>query len=335
MIPVFCDWLKLRMAVSKAPRGTNCKIQQHTVALGSENPDWVRNAWVKHVKSTNDNDEFLGTSASSSAQLRYDSENGYLDVDGNLGKWGRDDAVWGYGVFSSAMRFLPSLLVDDVQIKGSIHMKRVDLTANVAFKSASDAYAYLRYVKMMKCHRLNPVSYQTGVSWVTENWSMKIYDKIYDLKRTKNPLLSEKILSEFGYVLRFEVTLRTDELEKYKMSLLSDWQNKEDMMAVIFTDKFKPLLKKDVSIDAVTDVMPTRLANAVDGWRAGRDYLAMVSDGRLSRSGYYKLRKELLVYGFDISQPCDVTALNIKPREIEFSFIDAPAWYWSKGTKVG
>ena len=335
MIPVFCDWLKLRMAVNKAPRGTDCKIQQYNSAMGAENPDWVRNAWVKHINCTNSDDEYVGTSASSSAQLRYSPESGYLDIDGNLGRWGRGDSVWGSGVFSSAWRFLPSVLADGVEIVGAVHVKRVDLTANVAFKSASDAYAYLRWAKLNKCHRLNPTSYQTGVTWVTENWSMKIYDKIADLNRLKNKELSEKLLSEVGYLLRFEVTLRTNELEKYKMSLLSDWQNRAEMMNVIFTDKFKPLLKKDVSVDAVTDVMPTRLANAVDGWRAGRDYLAMVSDGRLSRSGYYKLRKELLVYGFDISQPCDVTALNIKPREIEFSFVNAPSWYRYQSEMVG
>lgn len=208
-----------------------------------------------------------------------------------------------------------------------MQVKRVDLTANVSFKNAVEAYNYLRWAKTQKVHRLPPVGYQTGVAWVTENYSLKVYDKIADLKRLKNPSLAERLLMESGYILRFDLTLRTDELEKYQVGLLADWQNRSEIMNVIFTDKFKPLIRNDVSVDAVTDVMPVRLANAVDGWRNGRNYPAMVADGRMARRSYYRLRKELLPYGFDISQPCDVTALNIKPREIEFHFVDAPQWY--------
>lgn len=328
VIPVFCDWAKVRFAVNKPPSGSNYAIVQYQRDVGIDTPEWSRNAWVKHIKKPETVDELLGTSASSSVQVRYSPESGFVDVDGNLGKWGRDNAVWGYGVYGSVMRFLPAIFKGGVNLVGDVRMKRVDLTANVAFKSAVDAYAFLRWAQMHKLHRISPRFYQTGCMWVTENWSLKIYDKIVDLNRLKNKNLSDKINAELGYMLRFELTLRTDELEKYKMSKLSDWQNNDEMMNVIFTDKFKPLLKKDVSIDIVTDDMPSRLCTAVDSWRAGRSFPAMVSDGRMSRTTYYRLRKDLLSYGFDISQPADVTALNIKPREIEFKFVSAPEWYW-------
>lgn len=330
LIPVFCDWAKVRMSVSQAPEGTDYKILQCNRSLGAENPDWERNAWVQHIKKPESIDEFHDSSASSSVRVRYSPESGYLDIDGNLGRWGRGDSVWGSGVYASVMGFLPNMLKEPVRVTSPIKMKRIDLTANVAFKSATDAYAYLRWAGMHKLHRINPRNYLTGVTWVTENWSMKIYDKIVDLNRTKNKLLSDKINAEVGYMLRFEITLRTDELEKYKMSLLSDWQHKEHMMGVIFTDKFKTLLKNDVNVDIETEIMPARLAAAVDSWRSGRSFPAMLSDGRISRATYYRLRKDLMEYGYDISQPADVTALNIKPREVEFSFVDAPTWYWRK-----
>jgi len=330
LIPVFCDWAKVRFAVNEAPEGTDYKILQCNRILGAEHPDWERNAWVQHIKKPETLDEFHDTSASSSVRVRYSPESGYLDIDGNLGRWGRADAVWGAGVFASVWSFLPTMINSKVQITSPIKMKRIDLTANVAFKSATDAYAYLRWCGMHKLHRINPRSYLTGVTWVTENWSMKIYDKIVDLKRTKNKLLSDKINAEVGYMLRFEITLRTDELEKYKMSYLHDWQNKDEMMAVIFTDKFNALLNRDVNVDIETEVMPARLAAAVDSWRSGRSFPAMLSDGRISRATYYRLRKDLMEYGYDISQPVDVTALNIKPREVDFSFVAAPEWYWRK-----
>jgi II/X family phage/plasmid replication protein len=327
-IPVFCDWAKLRFAVNKPPIGTNYALAQYNRDIGLDAQDWERNAWIKHIKKPEFVDELIGTSASSSVQLRYDAQSGFLDVDGNLGKWGRSNNVWNYGVYGSVWRFLPSILVGGVQIVGDMRLKRIDLTANVSFKSASDAYAYLRWAGMRKIARLNPKPYLTGVMWVTENYSLKIYDKLVDLSRNKMKLLSEKINSEFGYVLRFEITLRSDELKKYGMEYLHCWQNKDFKMSEIFEDKFKPLLRNDALTDNVTDEMPTRLASAVDSWRSGRNYLAMVADGRINIRTYQRLRKDLLIYGFDISQPCNVTALNIRPREIEFSFIDAPAWYW-------
>lgn len=329
-IPVFCDWAKLRFAVNEPPIGTNYAIAQYNRDIGLDANDWVRNAWIKHIKKPETVDELIGTSASSSVQLRYDAESGFLDVDGNLGKWGRTNNVWNYGVYGACWRFLPSVLVGGVKVLGDIRIKRLDLTANVAFKSATDAYAYLRWAGMHKIHRLNPRPYLTGVTWVTENYSLKIYDKHADLKRNKLKLLSETLQSEFGYILRFEITLRSDELKKYEMEYLHLWQSKDNKMAEIFEDKFKPLLKRDVSVDQVSDDMPTRLATALDSWRNGRNFPAMLADGKIKRATYYRLRKDLLQYGFDISQPCNVTALNIKPREVEFSFIDAPSWYWRK-----
>lgn len=327
-IPVFCDWSKLRFQVNKPPIGTNYAIAQYNRDTGLDSNDWVRNAWIKHIKKAESVDDLLGTSASTSVLLRYDSESGFLDVDGNLGRWGRTNNVWNYGVYGSVMRFLPSILRGGVQVQGHIRLKRLDLTANVAFKSAVDAYAYLRWAGMMKIGRLNPKPYLTGVTWVTENYSIKIYDKHADLARNKNKLLSETLKTEFGYVLRFEITLRTDELVKYGMEYLHLWQNKDFKMSEIFEDKLKPLLRRDVQVDQNIEEMPTRLATALDSWRNGRNFPAMLADGRIKRATYYRLRKDLLSYGFDISQPANVTALNIKPREVEFSFIDAPGWYW-------
>lgn len=330
MIPVFCDWLKLRFPVAGMDARYTSVLMQYTENLGASNPDWVRNAWVHHTKRPENVDDLYGTSSATSVRVRYSPESGFVDVDGNLGRWGRGDNVWGCGVYGAAWRFLPELLRGSARCTGNIAIRRIDLTANIAFKSASDAYAYLRWATMHRVHRIKPKPYENGVMWVTENWSMKIYDKIFDLKRLKNGSLSERLQSEFGYLLRFELTLRTDELVKLGVDDLSSWQHNDEKMAEIFELKFSPLLREDVQVDIDTESMPARLAAAVDSWRSGRSYPAMVNDGRISRATYYRLRRDLLQYGYDISQPCDVTALNIKPREVEFSFVDAPSWYWRK-----
>lgn len=329
-IPVFCDWLKLRMAVSHAPIGTNYLLAQYNPDVGIDFHDWQRPAWVSHVKKPESIEEYIDTSSSSMVKLRYNQESGFLDVDGNLGRWGRTNNVWNYGVYGSAWRFLPEILKPPVSIVGDIRIKRIDLTANVAFKSATDAYAYLRWCAMQKLHRINPTQHTTGVTWVTENWSLKVYDKINDLNRHKQKNLSELLISEVGYILRIEATLRSDELQKWQMDLLSNWQHNDEMMQRIFMQKFEQILKNDVMIDEMTNEMPTRLSTALDSWRSGRNFPAMVADGKMSRATYYRLRRDLQGFGFDISQPCNVTALNIRPRQVDFSFIDAPSWYWKK-----
>lgn len=332
-LPVFCDWLKLRFRVDTMPERYERYVSCHT-------PDeklWERLSWVSvtdlhHIGAFSGVEEVTDIRKSDATviQAKYNPETGFLTYDGNLGRFGRGDNVWGQGVFASARHFLNrALAADRFLIMSPIEMRRVDLTCNLTFENASDAYAFLSWAGGVKLGRAQPDRYQTGVTWVTENWSAKVYDKMFDLKRHKLVDLAETISSEVGYLLRLELTLRTDELERLNVAKLDDWQNEDQKMSVIFTEKFKPLMRGGAVVDELVEEMPTRLSNAVEAWRNGRNFTAAVQDGRMSRATYYRLRKELLAFGIDISQPADVTRLRIQPREVPFQFVDAPSWYWN------
>lgn len=325
-IPVFCDWLKLRFRASSLSEAFERYVSCHS----QQGEHWRKLTWVT-VKSFNaEGAEMIEdkSSASSIVKCKYNPETGFVDVDGNLGRFGHADNVWGRGVYSSAWNFLnPFIATERFQIKSDVELRRVDLTANVTFRDSQDAYAFLAWAKGQKVGYAHPTPYATGVAWVTENWSAKIYDKLADLKRHKMTPLADTLEGEVGYLLRFEMTLRTDELVKRKVDKLTDWQNEVDIMNVIFSDKFKPILRGGAMVDEVTSDMPARLANAVEAWRNGRNFNSMVADHRMSRATYYRLRKELLPFGIDISQPVNVQTLNIRPREVPFQFVDAPSWY--------
>jgi II/X family phage/plasmid replication protein len=50
-------------------------------------------------------------------------------------------------------------------------------------------------------------------------------------------------------------------------------------------------------------------------------------DKRISRRTYYRLRADLLPYGIDIANRCNVHTLNIRPRLIEMQPLEQPSWW--------
>lgn len=327
--PVFCDWLKLKMPAKLDAAPFERYIQCYRGQDGSDygkSTDWVRPAWTEIRDPRQQDDQ--KRSDSTLVRVRWSGEHESLTVDGNLGRFGWRDNVWGTSVYASAWNFLDFLAAHHrLNIQANPDVRRVDLTANVAFRDARDAYAYIAWTQGVKVGRAQPRIHQTGTAWVTENWSAKVYDKLLDMRRHGLHELAEKLASQVGYLLRFELTLRTDELNRYGLDNLKSWKEKESAMNIIFTEKFKPLARGGAVVDEAVRDMPVRLSNAVEAWRNGRNFTAAVADGALSKRTYYRLRKELLTYGVDISQPCNVTRLNIKPREVPFSFVAAPEWY--------
>ncbi len=292
----------------------------------ADGEQWKRHAWVD-LRDARQQDD-TRRSDSTLVRVRWDPENQLLTLDGNMGRFGRRDNAWGESVWHAGWNFLDHLAKHHrLRLQADPAVKRVDLTANVLFENAREAYAYIQWAAGIKLGRAQPHEYPTGVAWVTENWSAKVYDKLADLRRHKHHELAAIIEEVEGYMLRLELTLRTDELARNGLDTLSKWQESEDAMTVIFTDKFRPLNRGGAVIDEAHEHMPNRLTNALEAWRNGRNFLAALHDGQISRATYYRLRKELLQYGYDISQPCNVTRMRIKPREVNYRFAPMPEWY--------
>lgn len=317
-LPIFCDWLSMTVPAENVPAYFDRWIESRTDSGALQ---WSRPAWTQ----IRDN----ATSSSTKIQVRHNREAGILKIDGNLGRFGSTDNVWGRGVYAAGASFIDLLTATHgIRQTGPATLSRVDLTMNIAFDSSHDAYDWLRWAHTVKLGRTSPTPYPTGVAWHTRRWYAKVYDKIADLKRHKMIALANTIESQVGYLLRPELTLRTHELAHEALDTLPNWIQETDKMNVIFTERFKPLLQgRGVSIDELARSLPLRLANALDGWRNGRNFQQSVIDGLISKSTYMRLKRELLAQGVDISVPCNVTTLGIRPRDITAQPVAAPDWY--------
>lgn len=324
--PVFCDWLKMA-DTSFTYQASAWKSRILRINQGKT--EWEKRAWM----------DFKETSSSSSIRARFldtgnlesdGRQNGILHVDGNLGRFGQKTNLFGLHVADSATKAL-NILGNSTDTyfyePEKVSLRRVDLTANFLFPSANDAAAYIDWCKQVYLSRTAATPYPSGCSWVTENWSAKVYDKIADLQRHKHGDLANELKQREGHVLRLEMTLRTDELKRLNLDTLDKWDT--NMENIIFNEKFAPILVTQnlPSADELADSLPVRLAMALQAWRNGMDYRAAMLDGRISRSTFQRLRRDLLPHGVDIATRCNIRTLAIRPRLIEMKPFYQPDWW--------
>ena len=84
--------------------------------------------------------------------------------------------------------------------------------------------------------------------------------------------------------------------------------------------------KNTVSVDDYMSI-PGKAGDIAIRWRDGDD---IWGSDRFKKSFKYKVRRELLNYGIDIKQPCDVTRLATKVKVITLEESNAPSWYWGE-----
>ena len=326
LLPVFCDWLKMadKSFTYQAPRW-----RSRILRINEGKTEWEKRAWM----------DFKDTSSSSSIRGRFletgekesdGRQNGILHLDGNLGRFGKKSNLFGKPVRDSsklALELLGSATDTYYHEAEKVSLRRVDLTANFIFGSATDASAYLDWCKQVRLQKTSATPYESGCQWKTENWSAKVYDKIVDLQRHKLGDLADELKKREGYVMRLEMTLRTDELKRLDVDTLDKWT--PEMEKILFTEKFSPILVTQnlPSADDLIDSLPVRLATAVQAWRNGMDYRAAVRDKKIHRATFYRLKADLLPFGIDISTRCNVRTLAIRPRLIEMKPLHEPDWW--------
>lgn len=331
LLPVFCDWLKVAdTAFTYTPHAWRSSIMRMT----GRDVDWEKRAWVD-FKQTSSASRIRGRFLETGALNDDGRQFGTLHLDGNLGRFGKESNLFGLSVQDSARNVL-DLLGHSTQTyferPDALNLRRVDLTCNFAFSTASDAASYIEWAAQNQLGRTAARSYPTGCTWVTENWSCKVYDKLADMRRHQLNDLADELQRREGYILRLEMTLRTDELKRLDLLTSDKWKSPTEgqtMENVIFSDKFAPLLRGDSlpSIDHLAETLPTRLATCLQAWRNGMDFKAAMRDNRLSRATYYRLRADLLAHGVDIGSRCSVTTLNIRPRLVEMRPLHQPNWW--------
>lgn len=248
-----------------------------------------------------------------------------LYIDGNLGRFKRHDNLFGYTV-AGCIDFLPELLASiGAEADGQPRLTRIDLTENLSVGEGCVS-RFTHWAAGQRLGRLKPTVYETGVAWGlgSSHWSAKIYDKNFDLRRTKRSHLAGLIGTG---VARREVTLRQKQLEKYDLTNPNEWT--ENTEEIIMKCIFSQLDKGGCSVEKLAaGLLPLRVENAMQAWRNGKDFVAAYREGQLSRRTLYRLRREVLDHtGIDLFQPSDVRRLAVEVIEIKPVRLEVPAWY--------
>lgn len=311
--PYFCDWVTARLPVQgHIPMNKRIELSPDGEILSEFNTRMK-------IRDSGDTTVFISR-----------QDDGWLGVDGNLGRWGRSDNVWGYGVFYCLSNFLAQVLPGLGLVQtGAAVLGRVDLTYNVNVGAGSIG-AYTHYAAGIRLGRAKPTAYETGTAWGlgSKRWSAKIYDKIADLKRRGQHDLANQLIVQCGVgFARHELTLRGPVLKELGLLSSSDWIG-GDMEKKICEKMWADMDVGGACVEDALVELPPRLAAALLAYRQGYDYVAAASDGRFSRASLYRLRADLRkLVGVDIFVAASVSRIPVKVRAIQPVLHQVPDWY--------
>jgi len=187
---------------------------------------------------------------------------------------------------------------------------RIDLTRSYRFPTSEHARAWLRDVAGNSRSRYSGALMTGETVYINKNstrWAFKFYHKADELKAKSrfHKITSffgneKKLLEEWAQgVVRFELTLRTKELEKWDISALTPLQLWEEYYNRITMNQNARLVMSDLLEQQLTPTLQGVLAM----WRQGNDLRSV-----FSKSAFYRHRKALLDdLGIDIA---------VKPQEV-------------------
>lgn len=205
---------------------------------------------------------------------------------------------------------------------GSPRYTRIDITRSYRFRSDQEALDYIRHVVgHAKSRHGQAKLYGSGTAYFGQNsrrWTLKVYAKRQELeagirgaaRRIRNlaakvlPVelgMSDELMDWATGVVRFELTIRALELQRYDPPLdLHDSQVLRGLWQAYFdTIQFNENAAMTHRADLIEESLPGRLQGTLALWRTGRDLRAV-----LKRDTFYRHRREILeACAIDIAVP--------------------------------
>lgn len=192
---------------------------------------------------------------------------------------------------------------------------RLDLTRSYRFPTQAEALAWIRGVAASSRSRHGASLMNGDTVYFGKNstrWTFKMYPKQQELfahpPRSGSALdRIDELLDWCNGVVRFELTLRTPELENlsHNFDLLATWQHYFDRLTLNGNHAA-------MTTDLLEQTLKSRHRLALHAWRAGMDLRSMHS-----KSAFYLLRQQLLnLAGIDISSapvPLDAPSVILDP----------------------
>lgn len=286
-------------------------------------------------------------------KIRFLCDGTRIVFEGNIGRYGRPDNVFGFSVLEcvrKASDFLETFCLPRfTQIEGNVVsartdgfistgavITRVDITKNYAAGSHERAALVAHYMGGQAIAGASssgvglPKTYANGVSWNegSKYWYAKLYLKGMELGTHVAPEVKDWVLN--AGILRHEISLKSRYLKQHGLQDLRawtfGWKAKGENMENIIYGKFSPVLTRNTVQTNPFEGIPSKLRRIALDWRDGAD---IWGDPDYKIRSKQIWRKALLPYGIDIKVPCNVTRLATRVEVIQLESASMPAGYWA------
>ena len=307
---VICDWLSFRheFAIEKP---TNAIESGHTLKIDQEGQiEWEKTDF-SNIKCV-----------SSDTNVRIKCDGNRLHFSGNIGRFGQTDNRQGLTVIQCIEKALELInrmfpqvdtrLMGSIQRLGTIseygtYITRLDLASNFE----TDNYAALAQLfSQRKILTKLPIVGKYGPTWGYDAkrgqyWKAKLYDKQAELDGKRIPYSAQT-------TARFEIQLGSEYLRQNKLHHVANWTEKMKTENIIYGRFINPLLQEQLTGNELVD-LPSKLRQHAVLWRDGTD-----PKSYLKKSQYFRIKRELLDLGLDISRPCNILHLSRPVKLIQF-----------------
>lgn len=262
---------------------------------------------------------------SSDTSIRIKCDGSHLWFQGNVGRFTEHDNLQGISVhdcFTKAKtiinRIYPKIDTSTFGLAGyrafDDHLgtvfTRLDLTSNFYTESYHQLSTF--YASRKLNTRL-PVMGKYGPTWGYDTkrgqyWKAKLYDKQAEMDGKRTPYHN-------ATTARFELQLGSTYLRKYELDQLTHWGKQMNTENIIYGKFINQLLAETVTAEDWSQ-FPAHLRQHAVLWRDGTDPRSY-----MSQANYYKVKKQLLEFGLDISRPCNIMNLVQKTKVLQIQML--------------
>ena len=288
-----------------------------------------------------------------STKIQLKSHHGRVSMSGNIGRLGRLDNVFGHdldGCKDICQRLLTQYDLPEFSYGGFLQSKasevvknygarfsRIDITSNYSAGNNRNAEDFLYWLGCHKVSRSQTTSYGVAaVLWGSTNYARSIVykkgDEIrYHLKKQKRDLSD----SDLKYLMMLAEWCDDIGLVRHEVKLKYRYLHQNGLRTWILDqtdiEKVYKKLVKDMTgrIEVKDKTLSSSAYATYQRYCSGENVKA-----RLTKTTFYRHRKEILSMGVDIATPPKVRALNIKPRFIDLQAVKMPDIYRTTNLRV-
>lgn len=259
----------------------------------------------------------------------------FVSLSGNAGRFSRRDNLFSYGIRETVQKasrfvldqglpeFTPGFTASNGQYTRGATVSRLDITANYATGSESQARAFIRWLADRSVSRMKKGRAGDESVWfVNSRHMIKAYIKHIEME--KHGMSKEDQLYQWCKeqgIVRVEVELKKRMLDTEGLYHLENIT--EEKLIEIYHRETEILKRVDRSDEPdILDAIPARYRMTAAAWMAGEDVRSFMSNGAL-----YRHAKILREYGLDILEPRNIVKFPTKVNVIELKPISPPDWY--------